>query len=111
MLGEYILVLHNVSLQVDKDDRWLWTLETSQSFSVRSVSKFLTAKPHDSPVAVASLWNKGTPLKVVLFAWRLFRDRLPTKENLLRRGVINHAFRACVTGCGSNEWSGHLFLK
>ena len=59
MLGEYILVLHNVSLQVDKDDRWLWTLETSQSFSVRSVYKFLTAKPHDSPLAVASLWNKG----------------------------------------------------
>jgi len=38
------------------------------------------------------------PLKVVVFAWRLFRDRLPTKDNLLRRGVINHDSRMCVAG-------------
>jgi len=35
----------------------------------------------------------------VLFAWRLFRDRLPTKDNLLRRGVIDQASRTCVAGC------------
>jgi len=111
MFGEFILLLHNVSLKVDKDDRWLWTLETSQAFSVCSVYKFLTAQPHvDSPVAVASLWHKDVPLKVVLFVWRFFRDRLPTKDNLLRHGVIYHAFRACVTGYASNESSGHLFL-
>lgn len=44
--------------------------------------------PFVSMVAVSSLWNKDVPLKVVLFAWRMFRDRLPTKDNLLRRGVI-----------------------
>jgi hypothetical protein len=99
MLGEFILLLHNVSLHVNKYERWLLTLETSQAFSVRSVYKFLTAQPHvDSPVAIASLWHKDIPLKVGLFAWRLFRDRLPTKDNLLRRGVINHAFRVCETG-------------
>ena len=50
------------------------------------------------------------PLKVVLFAWRLFRDRLPTKDNLLRRGVINHASQTCVAGCDLVESSSHLFL-
>jgi len=50
------------------------------------------------------------PLKVVLFAWRLFRDRLPTKDNLLRRGVINHDSRTCVAGCDIVESSSHLFL-
>jgi len=86
-------------------------LETSQAFSIHSVYKFLIAQPHvDSLVAVASLWHKDVPFKVVLFAWRVFRDRLPTKDNLFKRGVINHASRACVTGCGSDESSGHLFV-
>ena len=50
------------------------------------------------------------PLKVVLLAWRLFRDRLPTKDNLLRRGVINYDSKTCVAGCDLAESSPHLFL-
>jgi len=63
-------------------------------------------------VVASSLWYKDVPLKVVLFAWRLFRDRLPTKDNLLRRGVIliDHNSRECVARCGSNESSDHLLL-
>jgi len=61
-------------------------------------------------VAVTNLWRKQVPLKVVLFAWRLFRDRLPTKDNLLRRGVINLDSRVCIAGCNSLETTTHLFL-
>jgi len=108
-----MLLLHNVILQVDKDDRWLWTLDSSKVFTVRSAYNFLTFQPPiASPVAVvvSSLWHKDVPLKVVLFAWRLFRDRLPTKDNLIHRGVIDQDSRLCVAGCGSVEPSHHLFL-
>jgi len=47
---------------------------------------------------------------VVLFAWRLFRDRLPTKDSLIRRGIIDHESHLCVGGCGSEKTSSHLFL-
>jgi hypothetical protein len=112
MVGERTLLLQNVILQVGKDDRWLWTLEPSHAFSVRSVYKFLTIQfPIDLSVVVSSLWHKDVPLKVVLFAWRLFRDRLPTKDNLHCRGVIiDHASTVCVAGCGSSKSSNHLFL-
>jgi len=63
-----------------------------------------------STVVVTTLWNKQVPLKVVLFAWRLFRDRLPTKDNLLRRGVIPFDSRLCIVGCNTVETSYHLFL-
>jgi len=63
-----------------------------------------------STVAVSTLWNKQVALKVVLIAWRLFRDRLPTKDNLLRRGVIPFDSWLCVAGCNSVETSTHLFL-
>jgi len=64
----------------------------------------------ESPVEFSSIWHKDVPLKVVVFAWRLFRDRLPTKDNLLRRGVITHDSRMCVAGCDFVESSSHLFL-
>ncbi|KEH29197.1 hypothetical protein MTR_4g028790 [Medicago truncatula] len=70
MLEDMLLFLHNVILQVEKDDKWLWTLETSNVFSVRSAYRFLIDHPlFDSP---------------------LFRDMLPTKDNLHHRGVLGH---------------------
>lgn len=111
MVGELMLLLHNVTLQVNKDDRWLWTFETSHAFSVRSVYNFLTVQPPiATSVVVSSLWHMDVLLKVVLFTWRLFWDRLPTKDNLFRRGVIDYNFMECVVGCGSVESSAHLLL-
>jgi len=45
-----------------------------------------------------------------ILAWRLLRDRLPTKINLLNRGIITVADIFCVTGCGHVESVDHLFL-
>jgi len=111
VVGEFTLLLHNVILEVDKDDRWLWTLDSSKAFTVRSAYNFLTTQhPIAQPVVVSSLWHKDVPLKVVLFAWRLFRDRLPTKDNLFHRGVIDNDSRMCVAECGLEESSHRLFL-
>jgi len=78
---------------------------------VPSAYKLLTIQPPSvSVVSTSSFWNKDVPLKVVLFAWRLFCDRLPTKNNFIRRGVITYEARLCTAGCGSDETSDHLFL-
>ena len=111
LVGELTLVLSTVALQVDNEDRWRWKAETSHVYSVCSAYKLLTVHPSTvSVVSASSIWNKDVPLKVVLFAWRLFRDRLPTKMNLVRRGVISNEARLCTAGCGSEETSDHLFL-
>jgi hypothetical protein len=56
LVGELILLLQNVILQVDMDDKWLWTLESSHVFAVRSAYNFLSFQPPlESPVAVSSL--------------------------------------------------------
>jgi len=36
LLGDIILLLQNVNLQVDNVDRWRWALESTNTFSVRS---------------------------------------------------------------------------
>jgi hypothetical protein len=56
------------------------------------------------------IWHKKVPLKVSIFAWRLLRDRLPTRFNLANRGIIATAARLCVAGCGHVEDTTHLFL-
>ena len=55
------------------------------------------------------LWKLKIPPKVVVFAWRLFRDRLPTKSNLTRRNVaLNDTY--CPFCRRAKEDAAHLFL-
>ena len=63
------------------------------------------------PQNMELIWHKQVPLKVSIFAWRLLRDRLPTKENLASRGVLSVEARSCIDGCGHVEDLNHLFLS
>jgi len=45
-----------------------------------------------------------------LFAWRLLRNRLPTRDNLARRSILPNTDIACVANCGTSETTHHLFL-
>jgi len=56
-------------------------------------------------------WHKDVPLKVTVFAWRLLCERLPTKDNLLRRDIIHHDNQLCLRGCRMEETTDHLFLS
>jgi hypothetical protein len=58
------------------------------------------------------IWHKQVPLKVSALAWRLLRNKLPTKDNLARRKIIFHDARLCVVfGCGGLETAHHVFLS
>ncbi|PNX77400.1 hypothetical protein L195_g033366, partial [Trifolium pratense] len=46
------------------------------------------------------------PLKVSILAWRLLRDRLPTKTNLVTRCIISADARYCVSGF--RAWIGSM---
>ncbi|XP_045830886.1 uncharacterized protein LOC123922185 [Trifolium pratense] len=61
--------------------------------------------------AAGLIWHPQVPLKVSIFAWRLLRDRLPTKANLVSRAILSSEAHLCVSGCGEVETSQHLFLS
>jgi hypothetical protein len=89
----------------------LWRLDTSSVYTVRSAYNFLNNNSSvDISVPASLLWHKDVPLKVVLFAWCLFHDRLPTKDNLFRRQVLDFDSQLCVGDCGKIETSSHLLL-
>ena len=60
---------------------------------------------------VDDVWLKQIPSKVSLLVWRLLRNRLPTKDNLFRQGVINGDALTCAAGCDVSETDLHLFLN
>jgi hypothetical protein len=74
--------------------------------------QLLTSQPPDSLDVVANLiWHKQVPLKVSVFAWRLSRDKLPTKTNLAFHGIIHPEAQYCAAGCGDMESAQHLFIS
>jgi hypothetical protein len=93
---------------------WSWIPDSIAGYTVRGAYNMLTSgtvSMSTAPMVSAPLlWRKDIPLKVSVFAWRLFRNRLPTKANLFRRGIVQNDAQMCVTGCGLVESDAHLFL-
>ncbi|PNX63632.1 cysteine-rich receptor-like protein kinase, partial [Trifolium pratense] len=89
MMGECQALLLPISLQTHISDRWQWLPDSETGYSVRGVYQLLTSQ---DMIALGDghnlIWHRQVSLKVSILAWRLLRDRLPTKTNLVTRGVI-----------------------
>jgi len=57
------------------------------------------------------LWLKAVPLKVNILMCRLFLNRLPTKDNVFRRGAIADTQLFFVALCGEFEDHNHVFFQ
>ena len=68
-------------------DEWVWKAEPSGIYSTQSAYNLQQGEiieASDDGV-FAELWKLKVSKKISVFAWRLIRDRLPTKTNLRRR--------------------------
>jgi len=97
MLDKCRSLLLTVSLQDTISYVWQWHLDPTWGYSVHGVYGMLTYNEHvHVPPNLDLIWHKQVPLKVSDFAWRMLRDRLPTKTNLENRSVISPEARLCV---------------
>ncbi|GJU17262.1 RNA-directed DNA polymerase, eukaryota [Tanacetum coccineum] len=90
-------------------DRWYWDLNGSGSFCVKDVRNLLDEffLPKD---VNATRWIKYIPIKINVFAWKVYLDRLPTKLNLIRRGI--QVLSASCPICNSaHEDLSHLLFS
>ncbi|KAK2413278.1 hypothetical protein QL285_036006 [Trifolium repens] len=101
----------------DHDDRWLWLGDGIQGFTVNStylllVAKFIPSVAVDPVMEFVFkyLWKCGVSSKICAFSWQLLLDRIPTKDNLVKRRILNIQQGQCVL-CGiAPETACHLFL-
>jgi len=108
---ECTVLLHDIVLQDHTCDRWRWLLDPINGCSVKDTYHYLTSvdAPPDQGL-FDYVWHKQVPLKVSLFSWRLLRNRLPTKDNLVRWHIIAED-NTCVGECGSLETANHLLFR
>lgn len=93
------------------EDRWFWLLEPTKGYRVSGVYHLLSSlEPGGCSEVTNIIWHKVIPLKVTLFAWRLFRNRLSMKDNLFLLCVILIDYQLCAKGCGTIESVDHLLL-
>lgn len=94
-------------------DRWVKVGDKEEVYSTKEGYKVLNKKEEVSPLKmwVSVIWNNLVPLKVIVFVWKLLQDRIPSQENLAKRGLIINTSELGCKRCGVDvmESSWHIF--
>ncbi|MCH80638.1 putative ribonuclease H protein [Trifolium medium] len=113
-----LLQLIATTILLDREDRWKWVPDKGEVFTVNStfllISDFTVPSvlmPCWHATAFSAVWKCLAPSKINAFAWQLLHDRIPTRQNLQRRRIIEeNGDMSCVL-CGEvPESSLHLFI-
>ena len=111
IVAECAALLSDFVLQDTVLDRWRWALDPIKGYSVKGTYQYFTSSESLVERGTSHMvWLKHVPLKVSVFVWRLLRNRLPTKDNLIRRRALQQENNSCVGGCLILETSVHLIL-
>ncbi|GKV26314.1 hypothetical protein SLEP1_g35645 [Rubroshorea leprosula] len=112
-------ILKKVFIPYDRADQVTWK-HNLVGYSTKHAYRFLEISSSCLDKSYCKIiWSPFTPSKVSIFAWRLFLNRLPTKDNLIIHGVdlasnsncvlcgdyiedLNHIFATCC--CSQNVW-------
>jgi hypothetical protein len=102
----------------EEDDAWKWVFEEDGRYSIKSTCVYLGSIFSPEPMfgdqelrVFSNIWKSPTPSKVIAFSWKLLRNRLPTRANLLYRGIeVAEGMDFCVHCQRHVETEVHLFL-
>ncbi|GJW15089.1 RNA-directed DNA polymerase, eukaryota [Tanacetum coccineum] len=106
--SELSSIIHSVSLS-SSYDRWVCSVSSDGDFSVKEVRNVIDELYLPSQ-SESTRWVKVVPIKINIFSWRARRDCLPTRSNLIRRGVSleSSSCPLCLTG---EEDVHHVFFR
>nr|GEY85321.1 RNA-directed DNA polymerase, eukaryota [Tanacetum cinerariifolium] len=93
----------------NSEDRWVCDLNGDGEFRVKDVMNLLDE--FFLPKAdVPTRWVKVIPIKVNIFAWKMFLNRLPTRSNLAKRNVVIES-ESCSLCDSAQEDVTHVFFS
>jgi hypothetical protein len=116
LLRELEELIRNVVI-TEVDDKWMWRPNGEDGFSVKSTYVALdtlllnhNVLTTEQSFAFKIVWKSAAPSKVRAMVWQLLLDRIPTKENLYRRRIIQAEEALCLICARVMESANHLFL-
>nr|GEU75251.1 RNA-directed DNA polymerase, eukaryota [Tanacetum cinerariifolium] len=106
-LAAIMETLNQLSLD-SNPDYWTRKADTSKKFTVQSAHRIIDN--HALPSGLSpTRWCRYVPFKVNLFAWRLLLNRLPTRINIMERGIDIPSILCSI--CNSHQEDvDYLFL-
>ncbi|KAH1195955.1 hypothetical protein GmHk_19G056338 [Glycine max] len=89
MVATFLAEIENVHIQHSSKDFLTWMVEPSGIYSTKSAYNLLMEADRAAIEDSASkiIWNLKVPPRAIAFTWRLFKNRLPIRDNLRRRQV------------------------
>ena len=109
--GHFFEYLVRADVKKNTDDIRVWGSEELEKYTVNVAYKNLSnGTGGTNHAAFESLWKAKAFPSVLSTIWRVFVNRLPTKEGLSRRGVQMSSL-ACVLCQVKEESCQHLFLE
>ncbi|XP_058784217.1 uncharacterized protein LOC131658988 [Vicia villosa] len=113
---QMLSLVNTVPLDPSSEDSFAWILKQDGIFTVASVAALFdeqkeTAWSSYINKRLSIIWKMTIPLKIKIFAWRLFISRLPLKDMLVRRGMAANIIDLNCPFCdGQEETLTHLFF-
>ena len=94
MAVAFIQEVEGHKIRSDIEDQWVWAAESSGSYLARSAYRVIREgiPEEEQDREFKELWKLKVPMKVTMFAWRLLKDRLPTRDNWRRKRVELHEY-------------------
>jgi hypothetical protein len=104
--NELQALLENVCIS-DEEDEIQWELTVSKVFTTRSLYRLITSGGVNYRVA-EKLWGCKIPLKIRIFLWQVFQNRLQTAQQLK---AMNWKGDVDCKLCSASEDADHLMFS
>ncbi|XP_058783163.1 uncharacterized protein LOC131657821 [Vicia villosa] len=115
-LAELHSIMQGLHFRDSSPDGFVWNLCDDGVFTVSSCyerfKEKLSGPPlcHAKVTALGHLWKIKSPSKILFFGWRLILEKLATKDQLARRGILVEGIETACVFCQSEEETlTHLF--
>ncbi|XP_058766044.1 uncharacterized protein LOC131639579 [Vicia villosa] len=98
----------------DGKDAFRWRINLEEVFTVQSCYYRFFSKLSGPPIianvvkASTYIWKVQAPTKTLFFGWRLIHDRLATKDQLYKKGILDFTEMNCVFCSVEEERLSHL---
>ncbi|PWA85689.1 reverse transcriptase [Artemisia annua] len=107
--NSFMLTLNSVVMMATRNDKVVWSFDSLGKFSSRSFGKEMEKSNYSDPI-LHSVWKFKAPPKAHLLCWQSIISKLPTRDVLLRFGIISENQSRCPLCKSCIESVDHLSI-